>query len=68
MSGSIRANKFCANFLFMTRLPKKRGITQVEEDKSLILRHVLTYLEPVPNLFFHWSGHPPPRSNQPHSP
>jgi hypothetical protein len=23
----------------MTRLPKKRGITQVEEDKSLILRH-----------------------------
>ena len=23
---------------FMTRLPKKRGITQVEEDKSLILR------------------------------
>ena len=22
----------------MTRLPKKRGITQVEEDKSLILR------------------------------
>ena len=24
----------------MTRLPKKRGITQVEEDKSLILRQV----------------------------
>ncbi len=23
---------------FMTRLPKKRGITQVEGDKSLILR------------------------------
>ena len=23
---------------FMTRLPKKRGITQVAEDKSLILR------------------------------
>ena len=40
MSGSIRANKFCANFLFMTRLPKKRGITQVEEDKSLILRRL----------------------------
>ena len=28
----------CAKFSFMTRLPKKRGITQVEEDKSLILR------------------------------
>jgi len=28
----------------MTRLPKKRGITQVEEDKSHILRqiHILT--------------------------
>ena len=25
----------CAKFSFMTRLPKKRGITQVEEDKSL---------------------------------
>jgi hypothetical protein len=24
---------------FMTRLPKKRGITQDGEDKSLILRH-----------------------------
>jgi len=24
----------------MTRLPKKRGITQVEEDKSLILRQI----------------------------
>ena len=24
----------------MTRLPKKRGITQVEEDKSLILRQL----------------------------
>ncbi len=24
----------------MTRLPKKRGITRVEEDKSLILRSV----------------------------
>jgi hypothetical protein len=24
----------------MTRLPKKRGITQVEEDKSLILRRL----------------------------
>ena len=23
----------------MTRLPKNRGITQAEEDKSLILRH-----------------------------
>jgi hypothetical protein len=45
----------------MIRLPKKRGITQAERDKSLILRHVLTYLEPVPNLFFHWSGHPPPQ-------
>jgi len=25
----------------MTRLPKKRGITQVEEDKSLILRQII---------------------------
>ena len=25
----------------MNRLPKKRGITQVEEDKSLILRFTL---------------------------
>jgi len=29
-----------AKLPFMTRLPKKRGITQVEEDKSLILRQV----------------------------
>jgi hypothetical protein len=34
----------------MTRLPKKRGITQAERDKSLILRHVQTCLEPVPYL------------------
>ncbi len=34
----------------MSRLPKNRGIIQAEEDKSLILRHVLTCLEPVPNL------------------
>jgi len=34
---------------FMTRLPKKRGITYTEEDKSLILRHVLINLEPLPN-------------------
>ena len=27
-----------ATLPFMTRLPKKRGITQAEEDKSLILR------------------------------
>ena len=27
-----------ARLSFMTRLAKKRGITQVEEDKSLILR------------------------------
>jgi len=27
-----------ARLPFMTRLPKKRGITQAEEDKSLILR------------------------------
>jgi hypothetical protein len=27
-----------AKLPFMTRLPKKRGITQAEEDKSLILR------------------------------
>jgi hypothetical protein len=25
----------------MTRLPEKRGISQVEEDKSLILRSIL---------------------------
>jgi len=25
----------------MTRLPKKRGITQAEEDKSLILRQII---------------------------
>ena len=29
-----------AKLRFMTRLPKKRGITQVEEDKSLILRQL----------------------------
>jgi len=29
-----------AKLPFMTRLPKKRGITQVEEDKSLILRQI----------------------------
>ena len=38
-----------ARLPFMTRLPKKRGITQVEEDKSLILRwwemHVSHLLE-----------------------
>jgi len=27
-----------ARLPFMNRLPKKRGITQAEEDKSLILR------------------------------
>jgi hypothetical protein len=31
----------------MTRLPKKRGITQVEEDKSLILRQNLGNLPEV---------------------
>ena len=31
----------CAKFSFMARLPKKRGITQVEEDKSLILRSTM---------------------------
>jgi hypothetical protein len=31
------------NVLFMTRLPKKRGITQVEEDKSLILRQIKVF-------------------------
>ena len=30
-----------AKLPFMTRLPKKRGIAQVEEDKSLILRQNL---------------------------
>jgi len=28
----------------MTRLPKKRGITQVEEDKSLIHRQIEIFL------------------------
>jgi hypothetical protein len=31
----------------MTRLPKKRGITQVEEDKSLILRRIYVKQEKV---------------------
>jgi hypothetical protein len=30
-----------AKLPFMIRLPEKRGITQAEEDKSLILRHEL---------------------------
>ena len=29
-----------AKLPFMTRLPKKRGITQAEADKSLILRQI----------------------------
>jgi len=29
-----------ATLPFVTRLPKKRGITQAEEDKSLILRQI----------------------------
>jgi len=29
-----------ARLPFMNRLPKKRGITQAEEDKSLILRQI----------------------------
>ena len=48
----------------MTRLPKNRGITQAEEDKSLILRsfyslrlnhsflYSLIYLEPLPDAEF----------------
>ena len=32
-----------AKLPFMTRLPKKRGITQVEEDKSLILRQMYSF-------------------------
>ena len=32
---------------FMTRLPKKRGITQVEGDKSLILRQKV-HLKTIP--------------------
>ena len=32
-----------AKLTFMTRLPKKRGITQVEEDKSLILRQMYSF-------------------------
>ena len=34
-----RAN-YLDNVPFMTRLPKKRGITQDGEDKSLILRQI----------------------------
>jgi hypothetical protein len=33
----------------MTRLPKKRGITQVGEDKSLILRQKV-HLKAIPPL------------------
>ena len=36
-----------ARLPFMTPLPKKRGITQVEEDESLILRQVTAVLHPV---------------------
>ena len=32
-----------ARLSFMTRLAKKRGITQAEEDKSLILRQLNLY-------------------------
>jgi hypothetical protein len=32
-----------ARLPFMTRLPKKRGITQAEEDKSLILRQIAEF-------------------------
>jgi len=32
-----------AKLSFMTRLPKKRGITQAEADKSLILRRLDLY-------------------------
>ena len=43
-----------AKLPFMTRLPKKRGITQVEEDKSLILRsfHSLRLIHLFPNRLF----------------
>jgi hypothetical protein len=33
-----------AKLPFMTRLPKNRGITQAEEDKSLILRWIYSIL------------------------
>jgi hypothetical protein len=33
-----------AKLPFMTRLPKNRGITQAEEDKSLILRWIYSNL------------------------
>jgi hypothetical protein len=36
----------------MTRLPKKRGITQVEEDKSLIRRKIYF-------MFCRWAGDNP---------
>ena len=45
----LRNTDILDSVAFMTRLHKNRGITQVEEDKSLILRHILISLEPVPN-------------------
>ena len=36
-----------ARLSFMTRLAKKRGITQVEEDKSLILRRYVEEPGPI---------------------
>jgi len=35
-----------AKLPFMTRLPKKRGITYTEEDKSLILRPIKLFAGP----------------------
>jgi len=37
-----------AKLPFMTRLPKNRGITQAEEDKSLILRQLCFLLLSTP--------------------
>ena len=47
------------NLPFMTCLPKKRGITQVGEDKSLILRSLwITFTPNLKNLHSCWMKHP----------
>jgi hypothetical protein len=40
----LQCSHYAIKFTFMTRLPKKRGITQVEEDKSLILRQKSSHM------------------------
>ena len=56
----------------MARSPKNRGIAQVQEDKTLILRslrslrliHSLRFLvaqlEPITTIVYQRLGHPPP--------